>query len=374
MCLFPTLIKNPKYKVNKKNGGNVPPLPIVKRNGVWIPDTRKLMVPVGCQKCMECMKQRANGWRVRMLNEVTEKKNGVMVTLTFSTESLKEILSQINEKDGYAKDNQICTKAIRLFTERWRKKYGKTIRHWMVTELGGGRWEHVHMHGVMFTDNKENIEKIWGYGDVHLGTYCNERTINYIVKYIHKQDEKHSQYTPIVLASKGLGKNYLKSDAAKENKFKANGETKDWYRLNNGYKTSLPIYYRNYLYTEEQREKLWEQKLDKNVRYVLGQKIDISKTEKEYYRGLQAAQEKNRMLGFGEKKDWKRKEYEDSRRNEIYKKRLTAEPTGAPQRIGRGDSPDQYKRGGVEPPLTDGGKKISYNSDVKPNWQLENIW
>ena len=93
----------------------------------------------------------------------------------------------------------------------------------MVTELGGGRWEHVHLHGVMFTDNKEEIEKIWGYGNVHLGTYCNERTINYIVKYIHKQDEKHSQYTPIVLASKGLGKSYLKSHAAKENRYKENG-------------------------------------------------------------------------------------------------------------------------------------------------------
>ena len=26
MCLYPTLIKNPKYKPNKKNGGQVPPV------------------------------------------------------------------------------------------------------------------------------------------------------------------------------------------------------------------------------------------------------------------------------------------------------------------------------------------------------------
>ena len=24
MCLYPKLIKNPKYKANKKNGGNIP--------------------------------------------------------------------------------------------------------------------------------------------------------------------------------------------------------------------------------------------------------------------------------------------------------------------------------------------------------------
>ena len=48
MCLYPRLIKNPKYKPNKKNGGQVPP----------ILDSRVLAVPIGCGKCLECKKQK----------------------------------------------------------------------------------------------------------------------------------------------------------------------------------------------------------------------------------------------------------------------------------------------------------------------------
>ena len=48
MCLYPKLIQNPKYKKNKKNGGNVP----------TPQDDRVLLVPIGCGKCFECMKQK----------------------------------------------------------------------------------------------------------------------------------------------------------------------------------------------------------------------------------------------------------------------------------------------------------------------------
>ena len=58
-------------------------------------------------------------------------------------------------------------KAIRLFTERWRKKYKKSIRHWLITELGGGRYEHLHIHGLIWTkENFEEVRKIWKYGFV----------------------------------------------------------------------------------------------------------------------------------------------------------------------------------------------------------------
>ena len=47
MCLYPRLIKNPKYKANKKNGGIIPA----------ISDKRVLAVPIGCGKCIECKKR-----------------------------------------------------------------------------------------------------------------------------------------------------------------------------------------------------------------------------------------------------------------------------------------------------------------------------
>ena len=53
MCLYPRLIKNPKYKPNKKNGGKVnPPL-----------DYRTMYVPIGCGVCMECCKKKQENGR-----------------------------------------------------------------------------------------------------------------------------------------------------------------------------------------------------------------------------------------------------------------------------------------------------------------------
>ena len=90
MCLYPRLIKNRKYTVTKKNGGVVP----------QVTDERALMVPVGCGKCMECKKQKANTWRTRLLEEIRTDKTGKFVTLSFSDKSLKE-LSEGIELKGY---------------------------------------------------------------------------------------------------------------------------------------------------------------------------------------------------------------------------------------------------------------------------------
>ena len=49
MCLLPKLIKNKKYCSTKKNGGIIPA----------VSDKRALYVAVGCGRCMECLKQKA---------------------------------------------------------------------------------------------------------------------------------------------------------------------------------------------------------------------------------------------------------------------------------------------------------------------------
>ena len=60
MCFYPNLVKNPKYKANKKNGGIIPP----------IIDKRVLYVPIGCQKCIECKTKKSNEWRTRLLDDI----------------------------------------------------------------------------------------------------------------------------------------------------------------------------------------------------------------------------------------------------------------------------------------------------------------
>lgn len=295
MCLYPRLIKNPKYQPNKKNGGN-PPTPS---------DKRVMMVPVGCGKCIECRKQKANEWKVRLSEELKTNK-GYFVTLTFNEESLQyfyEICDNPNEN---------ATMAVRLFCERWRKKYKKAPRHWLITELGHDYTERLHLHGIIFCDEEQikNLEKIWSYGWVHIGTYCNERTINYIIKYVTKIDNDHPYFEGKILCSKGIGSKYIEREPYL-NTYKPN-ETKEYYKNKQGYKLALPIYYRNKLYNEETREKLWLEKLDKKEIYVTGTKYDVSTIEgiEKYINALKVAQNDNTKNGFGGDK-WKQTVYKE---------------------------------------------------------------
>ena len=311
MCLYPTLIKNPKYKANKKNGGDIPPLP----------DDRVKYVPIGCQDCIECRKQKANEWQVRLLEDIKTNKMGKFITLTFSDQSIYELSKEIKDLTGYELDNKIATIGVRRFLERWRKQYKKSVRHWLITEIGHNGTENIHLHGIIWTEKSfEDIERHWKYGYIfptqeHRKTnYVSSRTINYIVKYVTKKDEKHKTYKPVILTSAGIGRNYITKRNLSKNKF--NGvDTDTTYRTDTGHKIGLPIYWRNKIYTDNEREKLWLQLLDKQERWICGEKIKIDKDEKDYYATLKHYRELNIRLGYGTgEKDWKLEQYEREQR------------------------------------------------------------
>lgn len=313
MCLYPRMLKNPKYRVNKKNGGRVPP----------ISDNRVQYVPVGCGNCIECRKQKAREWQIRLAEEIKENKNGKFVTLTFSDESLKELERVVRQRAGtkqnklntYIIENEIATIAIRRFLERWRKKHKKSVRHWLVTELGHENTKRIHLHGIIWTDEPtECIEERWGYGHIWVGDYVNGKTINYIIKYVNKVDLVNKGYKSKILTSQGIGRNYMKRSDWKRNRY-AGEKTEDTYIYANGSKAKLPIYYRNKIYNEDEREQLWLSMLDKDERWVLGQKIDVSRGEEEYNKILKIAQTKNKRLGYGDdSKEWSIAKYNRERR------------------------------------------------------------
>lgn len=211
MCLYPQMIKNPKYKKTKKNRGVIPP----------ITDPRIAYVPIGCGDCIECRKQKQREWMARLLEDVRHNTNGKFITLTFNEKQLEKIKCEVREKikppykakEGYALENEIATYAVRMFLERWRKKFKKSLRHWLITELGHNGTERIHLHGIIWTDESvKTVEEKWenGYtwpGSKHgwKGNYVTERTVNYITKYITKKDTKHKTYKPVILTSPGSG-------------------------------------------------------------------------------------------------------------------------------------------------------------------------
>lgn len=304
MCLFPRIIINPKYKPNAKNNYNPPNLE----------DCRVYYAPIGCGKCIECRKQKSAGWKVRLNEDIRMNKNAVFVTLTFDEEHLLKWGSMVDDAPDKIVENEIARIAVRHFLEKWRKKTKKSVRHWLITELGHKGTERIHIHGIIWTYDKNLIIEKWDNGFVYLGTYVNETTIGYIVKYITKIDSDHKGFEPKIFASAGIGAGYFKRDDHKTNKF--NGiNTREYYQTRSGYKLNLPKYYRNKIYSDDEKEKLWINKLDKNERWVLGTKIDISKSEDRYYTILKQAHEKNKRLGYGDDtEEWSITRYKKDRK------------------------------------------------------------
>lgn len=304
MCLYPTLIANPKYKPNKKNGYFVPILT----------DKRIAYVPIGCGNCIECCKQKANSWKIRLQEDIKVNNNATFITLTFSDQEYYN-LSQTTDLTGYPLDNHIATIGVRRFLERWRKEHKKSLRHFLITELGHRGTKNVHLHGLLWSKDINKIRQKWNYGYIFAGTYVNARTITYISKYITKRDVEHKTYKPIILTSPGIGANYINTYNAKKNKFNLY-DTNDKYKTSNGHETALPIYWRNKIYNDTQRELLWLQKLDLEERWVCGHRIDISNGTKDYTEALEHYRQLNKDLGYGgltkDEEYRRRKYYEDS--------------------------------------------------------------
>ena len=164
-------------------------------------------------------------------------------------------------------------------------------------------------------------------------TIC-KRKNNQLCSKIHaKKDKDHKEYNPTILCSAGIGAGYLNRKDSELNKFKGTN-TNETYRLRNGTKLNLPIYYRNKIYTDEERENLWLNKLDKQERDVNGTKISVKNGRELYYKVLKTAQETNKRLGYGPYRDWE-----------------TAQETN--KRLGYGDRGKEWDKKAKQTKLTD---------------------
>lgn len=288
---------------------------------------------------------------MRIAEDIKNNSKCKIVTLTFNTESLIKLAKECKGYTGYNLDNAICKLAVKRFRERWRKKYKRSPRHWFITELGHGEWEHVHMHGIIWEDeryelseqstNKKNkiygkllneTERIWQYGNVHKGNidvisgklknYVNEITANYFTKYVNKIDEQHKEYKQIILSSPGIGKDFLTSHKAKDNAYKGK-DTKQMYQIDGGGQLPMPEYFRRKLYTDDEREQLTSWYLDKEIIYIDGQEVSTKIGDIEINKLYIRARQKNERLGYGKKrKNYEQIIMENARRRKLHKKRF----------------------------------------------------
>lgn len=247
-CLNPIYIKNKKYLPNKSNGGNPPPSPDIRLNRIAVP----------CGKCYECRRRRGSDWRFRLLHEFAATNYPKMhfVTLTFSDESFATLYERLGSFDATA----IIKRSVRLFLERYRKKYGVSLRHFFVSELGE-KTDRLHIHGIImdckcgfYKRGKWNVDipllaSLWSYGHVFVG-YCNAKTISYVTKYITKIDSAHPDFRSVLLVSPGFGASYANDDNIRiHHSFPGF----IWHvRSSTGHPLAMPRYLKLKIFTEEE--------------------------------------------------------------------------------------------------------------------------
>lgn len=293
MCLFPRILYNKKYQPNKKNKGIVPELR----------DPQFLRVQARCGRCIQCRKQIAREWQQRLAEELKTSR-GYFTTLTFTEDDLERLTQEVKGEEEYIErygiENAVAKRAIELWRKRtW--KMGLKERHWLITELGHEGTERVHIHGIVFSEATGNeIIESWPFGYADCGRYCNDQSIGYIVKYVHKADHDHPDFIGKIFASKGLGRQWLEGYDAKKRHYEPDGKTKEFYRLSNGRKVSLAGYYRNHLYNSEEKEKLWKEKLEKKYRFVDGVRYETRNQEEllNFYSAIVQRQRDNRAIGY----------------------------------------------------------------------------
>lgn len=312
MCLYPKRILNRRFMPNRKNGYN-PPI---------CTDERLRYINVECGKCYECRRKKAREWKVRIAEQLKETPQAIFFTGTFTDERIEKLSKKydIPEKNV----NELATREVRLFMERLRKyNNGKSIKHWIVTEKGHTNTRRIHIHGIFWHENKQQLSWLlkqqWIAGYSYQGTYVNMKTVNYIVKYMTKTDLDNPEFNGIILASPGLGKNFINSYDGKKIKYVKKNEiqrTIETYRLDNGQKIPLPKYYKYKLFTEEEKELLWIEKIEEGYSYVMGEKHSTKTDEEEkafqkvvlYYRQLCAEVHKDNEERFNLQKNSRKME------------------------------------------------------------------
>lgn len=252
-------------------------------NRVFSADTAPdYYVYVPCGYCSYCQKKRSRDYSFRLINEFSRYKNSLFVTLTFDNSNLEKFRSDTN-------------KAVRLFLDRCRKRYGKALRHWFVCEYGSlnGR---PHYHGIIFNTPSlsdsivSDLNSLWSYGFIYVG-YVDERTCRYISKYVTK-GASLGKRAPRVLSSPGIGLSYLDDSTISLHR-RIDPDTGLFLNFYSLYGKSIPLprYYSNYLYTVDERLYISYLVSRLPISLSLGSKIYCSNLEYDFNSRLQYLRE-----------------------------------------------------------------------------------
>lgn len=254
---------------------------------------------VPCGKCPACKMKRVNAWVFRLEQEERRHKSALFVTLTYDDKNIP--ISKKGFMTLSKNDWQCFIKRLRYVTGDNRGE--RRVMYYACGEYGP-KTVRPHYHAIIFDVFEDQVFKAWGLG----GIKClpvNANTMAYCCKYICK-DSKIGKYSwddrekERAFMSKNIGLNYITGP---------NGllqESKNfWYHRDHmesvvvregGYKSAMPRYYRDRVFTMEERiainEKNYEKQkiIEETLMLELGGLLEYNNHKKEV---LKNAIEKN---------------------------------------------------------------------------------
>lgn len=207
-------------------------------------------IPVACGRCPSCIARRISGWSFRLMQEDKRSESSQFITLTYDTAYVPILPS------GYMtlqkKDVQDFIKRLRFAQYGSRKS---NIRYYACGEYGSENWR-PHYHIILFNALPTLVQDAWARGQVHYGT-VEEASVGYTLKYMskpkrvpaHSNDDRLPEFS---LMSKRLGANYMTPEMIDWHK--QDLTSRMYCNLLDGKKISMPRYYKDKIYTNEERD------------------------------------------------------------------------------------------------------------------------
>ena len=216
-------------------------------------------INVDCGRCINCFKKYMSSWRFRLLHEFYSMSHDQLSRTFFVTLTM--------ENRFYSENSLVLKKMVRRFLERVRKKYKKSIRHFLVTERGDDT-NRIHFHGFFIDTHvpMNDIYNLWYYGFVKIvpvvsPDYPLSQKVSYCTSYVTKGKKGKLDLVvppenwPIVLVSPGIGLSYVKNFRSQHFGSTLFPMTYEF----NGTPRSLPRYLRGKVFNEEQLKSLKDQ-------------------------------------------------------------------------------------------------------------------
>ncbi len=307
-CMFPYNVNNPLY---------------------GMPD-QPARIPVPCGRCPDCVRRRVNEWSFRLQQEERNFALCYFVTLTYETPPLSP--------NGYM---TLCKKHLQDYWQRirmsfavrenvngrWRWNYDNVpkFKYYVCGEYGS-RFNRPHYHAIVFGLDERTLVDNWqgvktydmasgeansvDLGIVHIGTVTGA-SIGYTLKYMakgkrvpeHGRDDRVPEFA---MMSKRLGKSYLDKDVTS---YHRKGNVM-FLRNPDGFTISMPRYYKEKLWTKQERRKLaldsaalHERKEKERERKYVKKHGSLEGYDKARFEAKKAAIENSRRFASAKRKD-----------------------------------------------------------------------